>query len=119
MATFKGMIRLKCTDLANWAAREGLFADVSTSDPIRYSTEGMETVNVFVTKCDSADTLKQELVDAMTEAVSKFSGMDTNFDELMNDCLAILKAKVANQSFSMQLRLPYPYYIEVVIKEVE
>ena len=40
MSTFKGMIRLKCTDLANWAAREGLFADVKTTDAIRYSTEG-------------------------------------------------------------------------------
>ena len=119
MSTFKGMIRLKCTDLANWAAREGLFADVKTTDAIRYSTEGMETVNVFVTKCDSADTLKQELVEAMTEAVNKFSGMDTNFDELMNECLAVLTAKAASQSFSMKLQLPYPYYIEVVIKEVE
>lgn len=119
MATYKGMIRLKCVDLSNWASREGLFADVKTTDPIRYSTEGMDTVNVYVEKCDSLDTLHTELCDAMATAVEKFSGMNTDFDELMNECKAVLDSKTETQSFAMQLRQPYPFYIEVVIKVVE
>ena len=118
--TVKGMIRLKCVDLANWAANQGLFNDVSSSDPIRYSTEGMETVNVHVQKTDNMDTMKEELIAAMDAAIAKFNGMNTDFDELMNGVKAVLDAKVMSQSFSQQLRqATFPYYIEVVIKTVE
>lgn len=112
----KGMIRLKCVDLANWAANQGLFNDVSSADPIRYGTEGMETVNVYVEKADDMATMQTELADAMTQAISKFSGMNSDFDELMNGVKAMLDAKVMQQSFSAQLRLPISPYIEVVIK---
>lgn len=119
MATYKGMIRLKCVDLSNWASREGLFADVKSTDPIRYSTEGMDTVNVYVEKCDSLETLQTELSEAMAVAYEKFSGMNEDFDELMSELKTVLDAKVEKQSFAMQLRQPYPFYVEVVIKVVE
>ena len=58
MATYKGVIRLKCVDLANWAANQGLFNDVSASDTIRFGTEGMETVMVYVQKATSIEDLQ-------------------------------------------------------------
>lgn len=117
--TVKGVIRLKCVDLANWAANQGLFNDVSTADSIRYGTEGMDTVMVYVAKAQDMATMKDELATAMEAAMSKFTGMDTNFDMLMGGAKAILDAKTMEQSFSMQLRTTVPYYIEVVINVVE
>lgn len=119
MATFKGMIRLKCVDLSNWASNQGLFNDVKSTDAIRYSTEGMDTVTVFVQKCDNMDTLRDELASAMGVAVEKFGALSTDFTELMNEAKAVLDAKVITQSFSMKLSQPYPYFIEVIVKVVE
>ena len=119
MATYKGVIRLKCVDLANWAANQGLFNDVSASDSIRFGTEGMETVMVYVQKATSIEDLQQELCDAMDASIAKFSGMNTDFDELMQGVKATLDAKVMKQSFFQQLRLPVSPYIEVVIKVTE
>lgn len=119
MATYKGVIRLKCVDLANWAANQGLFNDVSASDSIRFGTEGMETVMVYVQKTDNLADLQQELCDAMDASIAKFSGMNTDFDELMTGVKAVLDAKVMQQSFFQQLRLPVSPYIEVIIKVVE
>ena len=81
MATYKGVIRLKCVDLANWAANQGLFNDVSASDTIRFGTEGMETVMVYVQKATSIEDLQQELCDAMDASIAKFSGMNADFDD--------------------------------------
>lgn len=117
--TYKGAIRLKTVDLANWAANQGLFNDVSASDPIRFGTEGMETVMVYVKKTDDLAEMQQNLCDAMDAAIAKFKGMDENFDELCKGVKAILDAKVMTQSFSAQLRLPISPYIEVIIKTVE
>lgn len=117
--TVKGVIRLKTVDLANWAANQGLFNDVSASDPIRFGTEGMETVMVYVQKTDNMTDMQQNLCDAMDAAIAKFKGMDENFDELCQGVKAILDAKVMTQSFSAQLRLPISPYIEVIIKTVE
>ena len=117
--TVKGMIRLKCVDLSNWAANQGLFNDVSAADSIRYSTEGMDTVNIYVEKTDNMATMQTELAAAMDAAISKFSGMNTDFDMLMQGVKAVLDAKVMEQSFSQQLRLPISPYIEVVMKIVE
>ena len=117
--TVKGIIRLTCVDLANWASNQGLFNEVSTDDPIRFGTEGMDTVIVYVEKTDNMDTMKEELCAGMDAAIEKFTGMDTNFDMLMQGVKAVLDAKVMNQSFSQQLRLPISPYIEVVIKTVE
>lgn len=120
MATYKGMIRLKCVDLSNWASNQGIFNDVTTADPIRYSTEGMDTINVHVANTfDTLDALQTELVTAIITAIEKFSGMSSEFDMLMNGCKAVLESKAITQSFFMQLRTNYPYYIEVVIKVVE
>lgn len=119
MATYKGMIRLKCVDLSNWASREGLFADVKADDAIRYSTEGMDTVNVYVQKTDSMDNLRTELDEAMGVAMEKFSGMNSDFDELMKLCKAVLNDRNATQSFEMKLSQPYPFFISVTIKVVE
>lgn len=113
----KGVIRLKCVDLANWAANQGLFNDVSASDPIRFGTEGMETVMVYVQKTENMTDMQQELCDAMDAAIAKFQGMNTDFDMLMQGVKATLNAKVMTQSFSSQLRLPISPYIEVVIKD--
>lgn len=119
MATYKGMIRLKCVDLANWASNQGLFSDVKDTDEIRYSTEGMDTITVFVQKSDTMDDLKDRLANAMGVAAEKFATMSADFDELMAEAKAVLDAKVANQSFSMKLSQPYPFFIEVVFKVVE
>lgn len=117
--TVKGIIRLKCVDLANWASNQGLFNDVSSSDPIRFGTEGMDTVIVYVEKTDNIDTMKDELIAGMDAAISKFTGMNTDFDMLMKGVKAVLDAKIMEQSFSQQLRLPISPYIEVVFKVVE
>ena len=115
----KGIIRLKCVDLANWASNQGLFNEVSTDDPIRFGTEGMDTVIVYVKKADDLATMQEELCAGMDAAIEKFTGMNTDFDMLMQGVKAVLDAKVMEQSFSQQLRLPISPYIEVVIKVTE
>lgn len=116
---FKGMIRLKCVDLSNWAANQHLFDDVSASDPIRFGTEGMDTVNVYVQKADAIADLQNELVEAMALSIEKFSALNQDFTMLMKGVKSVLDGKQMEQSFSMQLRLPISPYIEVVIKDTE
>ena len=42
---FKGLIRIKCIDLANWAAMNNKLGDLP--DGIRVTTEGMETLSLY------------------------------------------------------------------------
>lgn len=118
----KGIIRIKCVDLANWAAREGIFSDASTEDTVRYATEGMDTVIVHVEKTDSLENLMAELHDAMTQSIEKFAQMSDTLSQLMRSTNAILAGgtDLIKQSFKMQLNDPgVSPYIEVVIKTTE
>lgn len=116
MGYYKGVIRMKQVDLANWASMHGLFDSNKTTDPIRYSTEGMETVTVHVQKAEDIDTLLERLHLAMSEARAKFTGMDENFDDLLIGVDNVLDNMTMKQSFYMQLRLPISPMIEVIIK---
>jgi len=113
------MIRLKCVDLSNWAANQHLFDNVSAEDPIRFGTEGMDTINVYVQKANDLVTLQDELIQGMNLSIEKFSALNQDFTMLMKGVKAVLDSKVMEQSFSQQLRLPISPYIEVVIKDTE
>ena len=116
---YKGVIRLKCVDLANWASLQGLFADVTSEDPIRYSSEGMDTIFVHVQKTDTLEALLAELDEAMGAAKEKFSGMNQDFDDLMVGVKSALDNRAMQRSFFMQLSIPISPFIEVTIKETE
>lgn len=111
----KGIIRIKCVDLSNWAARENLFN--TQVENVRFSTEGMDTVIVYVEKTDSLEKLLAEFVEAMNVSIDLFGVMLEDLDKLMKAVKAVLMGgtETVNQSFKMQLNQPVPPYIEVVI----
>lgn len=117
----KGMIRIKCVDLSNWAARENIFNTMDANSDVRFGTEGMDTVNVYVAKTDSIESLMSEFRTAFNLAIEKLGAMSDNLMQLMKSVKAILDTdpSVITQSFKMQLNEPgVSSYIEVVIKEV-
>ena len=116
---YKGVIRLKCIDLANWASMQGLFNDVSSEDPIRYSSEGMDTIFVHVLKTNTLEELLANLDYGMTAAQAKFSGMNQDFDDLMVGVKSALDNRAMTRSFHMQLTIPISPFIEVTIKEID
>ena len=120
--TYKGIIRIKCVDLANWAAREGVFQGATTDDPVRFGTEGRDTVIVYVEKTDALSTLMAEFQVAIDTSIEKFAVMSSDLSQLMNGVKAVLAGgeNTISKSFKMQLNDPgVPPYIEVVIKAVE
>ena len=56
---FKGLVRIKCIDLANWAAMNNKLTDLP--DGIRVSTEGMETLNLYPESSDTLEGLRANL----------------------------------------------------------
>lgn len=118
---YKGIIRIRCIDLANWAARENVFAGATTDDPVRFGTEGMDTVIVYVEKTDKLEKLLEEFHVAINTAIDKFAVMSGDLEQLMKGLRAVLACgtDTITQSFNMQLDTPVPPFIEVIIKSIE
>jgi len=117
----KGIIRIKCVDLANWAAREGIY-DTITDENVRFSSEGLDTLIVYVPKTDSVANLLTEMKDALTLTDEKFGVMSDDLHQLLSGVLAVLSTNpcVIQQSFRMQLcQVAIAPYVEVVVKTVE
>lgn len=115
----KGIIRIKCVDLANWASMNNLFNKVY--DNIRMKPEGMDTVLLYVEKTDSRAAMLKNMADAMQIAIDTFGSMSEDIMTLMTAEKAILDGGTAcvNQSFKLQMDQPVPPFIEVRLTEDE
>ena len=111
----KGMIRIKCVDLSNWASMHNLFN--TPYETIRIKTEGMDTIMISVEKTDSLSSLLMEMSDAMQIAIDTFGSMSEDIMTLMMAEKAILDGGPAcvNQNFKLQMDQPVPPFIEVRI----
>ena len=115
----KGIIRIKCVDLANWAAMNNLFN--TAYDNIRMKAEGMDTVLLYVEKTDSMESILKEMSEAMQIAIDTFGAMSEDILTLMTAQKAIYDAGTAavNQSFKLQMDQPVPPFIETRITKDE
>ena len=111
----KGMIRIKCVDLSNWASMHNLFN--TPYETIRMKTEGMDTIMISVEKTDSLSSLLMEMSDAMQIAIDTFGSMSEDIMTLMMAEKAILDGGPACviQIFKLQMDQHVPPFIEVRI----
>lgn len=111
----RGVIRIKCVDLANWASLNNLFN--TPYETIRMKTEGMDTVLVSVEKTDSEEKLYKEFADAMQICIDTFGSMSDDIMKLMTAAKAIYDGGTAciNQNFKLQMDQPVPPFIETRI----
>lgn len=111
----RGVIRIKCVDLANWASLNNLFN--TAYETIRMKTEGMDTVIVSVEKTDSLEHLCEEFADAMQICIDTFGSMSEDIMCLMKAAKAIYDGGTTtiNQNFKLQMDQPVPPYIETRI----
>jgi len=109
----RGIIRIKCVDLANWASMHNLFN--TAYEDIKMRTEGMDTVLVYVQKTDTLENLLKEMSDAMQICIDTFGPMSEDILTIMRAEKAILDGGTAcvNQNFRLQMDQPVPPFIEV------
>ena len=116
MSVVRGIVRLKCVDLANWAAMNNLFNE--SPDNLRLAVEGMDTVMVHVEKTDSVPNLIKEFEAAMDYCIKQFGNMPGGqLRALMKSAKAIYAGGTDHvmKSFKLQINEPVPPYIETRI----
>ena len=120
---YNGIIRMKVVDLANWAAREGIFNEaVAGEEDVRFATEGMDTVIAHVAKTDSLENLITEFGQAIDVSILKFGAMSDQMNRILKCVKAVLAAgsEVCTETFKFQFDDPgFSPYVEVVIRKQE
>ena len=114
---FKGIVRIKCIDLANWAAMHNKLTDIP--DGIRVATEGMETLTLHVEQSDTCDGLCANLEKALEFAIERFGEQNDDMCMMLKMLENDMEDRIIDQSYSIQLKYPNAPYIDVVIKDTE
>ena len=114
---FRGIVRIKCVDLANWASLNNKLGDIP--DGIKVTTEGMETMTLYVNQADTCDELCANLEKALEFAIERYSEMNDDLKMMLQMLENDMEDRLIDQSYSIQLKYPNAPYIDVVIKEVQ
>lgn len=115
MSVYRGLVRIKCIDLANWAAMHDKLTNIP--DGIRVATEGMETLNLHVEQADTVTDLCANLEKALEFAIVRYGEQNEDMCMMLKMLENDMEDRIINQSYSIQLKYPNAPYIEVVIKE--
>lgn len=114
---YKGLVRIKCVDLANWAAMNDKLGDLP--EGVRVSTEGMETLNLHPEASETLLGLQENLANAIAFGIERFGeqneDMCTMLKMLKNDMVEGLMTK----SYGVQFRYPNAPYIDIILKNTE
>lgn len=114
---YRGLIRIKCIDLANWAAMNNKLTDLP--EGIKVTTEGMETMSLYVEQADTCDALCANLEKALEFAIDRYGEMNADLKMMLKMLENDMEDRLINQSYSLQLKYMNAPYIDVVIKEVQ
>ena len=114
---YKGLVRIKCIDIANWASLHDKLNNFP--DGIRVTTEGMETLSLYVEQSDTMDGLCANLEKALEFAIERFGEHNEDMCMMLKMLENDMEDRIINQSYSIQLKYPNAPYIDVVIRSVE
>lgn len=114
---FRGLVRIKCVDLANWAAMHDKLSDLP--EGVRVTTEGMETLSLYVEQADSCEALCSNLEKALEFAIERYGEQNADMCMLLKMLENDMEDRIINQSYHIQLKYPNAPYVDVVIKEVQ
>lgn len=114
---FKGLIRIKCIDLANWAAMNNKLTDLP--DGIRVSTEGMETLNLHPEGSDTLDGLCANMSNALAFGIERYGEQNEDMCTMLKMIKNDMDDGLMRKSYGIQFRYPNAPYIDVVFKNTE
>jgi hypothetical protein len=114
---WKGLVRIKCIDLANWAAMNNKLNDLP--DGIRVSTEGMETLSLYPESADTVETLQANLASVLEFGIERFGEQNEDMCTMLKAIKNDMDDGLMTQSYGLQFRYPNAPYIDVVIKDTE
>lgn len=114
---FKGIIRIKCVDLANWAAMNNKLMD--TPEGVKIVTEGMEHLILHVEPSDTCEGLCANLEKALEFAIERYGEHNEDLLMMLKMLENDMEDRIINQSYSIQLKYPNAPYIDVVIKDTD
>lgn len=114
---FKGLIRIKCIDLANWAAMNNKLSDLP--DGIRVTTEGMETLSLYPDSAEDLKSLQKKLSDALAFGVERFGEQNEDMCAMLKMIKNDMDQELIDQSYSIQYKYPNAPYVDVVIRDSE
>lgn len=86
---YKGIIRIRSVDLANWASMNNIYNTIEANN-VRFGSEGMETVIVYLPITDSIDAMLNQMNDACDIVIEKFGVMNDNIAAILGGLKAIL-----------------------------
>lgn len=112
---FKGLIRIKCIDLANWAAMNGKLTDLP--DGIRVSTEGMETLNLYPESSDTLEGLQANLVKVLDFGIKRYGEQNEDMCTMLKMIKNDMEDRLMTKSYFVQFRYMNAPFVEVVMKE--
>lgn len=113
---FKGLVRIKCIDIANWAAMNNKLTDLP--EGIRVATEGMETLSIYPEAAETMDGLRANMKKALEFGIERYGEHDKDTCTLMKMLANDMEDGLMDQSYGVQYRYPNAPYIDIVLKEV-
>lgn len=115
---YKGLIRIKCIDLANWAAMNDLLKAEDWPEGVRVSTEGMETLSLYPEASETLEGLQANMAKALEFGIEQYGAHDPDMTTAMkmikNDMIDGLMTK----SYQIQFKYPNAPYIDVIMKDM-
>ena len=114
---FKGLVRIKCIDLANWAAMNNKLTDLP--DGIRVSTEGMETLNLYPESSDTLEGLRVNLAKALEFGIERYGEQNEDMCTMLKALKNDMEDGLMTKSYGIQYRYMNAPYIDIVIKDTE